>query len=148
MTEFQRLSLTQPLINHCLDFFPEIREQAQTRPVTEIINGSFGSLAKWYGNLDPSGLYKSFCTIGQTNGACFLYNFAVTPKYRRQGQGTRFLNWIVENFNKDLDLYLFVRKDNRVAISLYRKFHFEYIGDAYKPQAGMICMVRRKSIDT
>lgn len=61
----------------------------------------------------------------------YISNIAVLPLYRRKGIGALLLNTAVE-YCKENDisfLSLEVRKSNNSAISLYRKFGFENVGE-------------------
>ncbi len=59
-----------------------------------------------------------------------ILNLAVHPDYRRQGYGTKLLDYVLTNFKqeKGIEFFLEVRESNSIAINLYRKFGFEIIG--------------------
>lgn len=51
-----------------------------------------------------------------------LSNFAIIPKYQRMGHGTNIINDIIEQYkNKYDEIYCWVSKDNKNAISFYKK---------------------------
>lgn len=61
----------------------------------------------------------------------YIANIAVLPSYRRKGIGALLLNTAVEYCKENgiSFLSLEVRKSNNSAISLYRKFGFENVGE-------------------
>jgi len=115
----------------------------------KVLNGLFGDRAQWWGIYADNGLgiYETddklvaMATVGTTPQASFLYNIGVDPAYQRQGLGSSLISHLIKTYGHK-NIYLFVAKVNRPAISLYRKFGFEYIDKAYVPPAGQICMVR------
>jgi len=70
----------------------------------------------------------------------FLYNVEVYPKFRGQGYGDAIVNYMVTRFSIT---ELTVAIDNRIAISLYKKFGFERAMDFEENGRPMLDMRRR-----
>jgi ribosomal protein S18 acetylase RimI-like enzyme len=116
--------------------FPDIRDP----------NGTFQNRAQWYGLKNDTNHLIAFCTVGQVNiNTIFLYNIGVDPSYQHQGYGFQLLNTVFQMYH-DCDAYLFVAKNNVVAIRLYRKCLFRRVDHEYVPPAGQICLKRYKNI--
>jgi ribosomal protein S18 acetylase RimI-like enzyme len=137
----ERIQLDDDLLQLYLSIYPEMIKNSL--PDYDRIQGIFGDQAQWYG-LRHEGLIVAFCTIGMLGDKVFLYNVGVCPVHRRQQFGTHLIRLII-NLHQNCDLYLFVKKDNRIAIKLYRKFHFEYSDNEFLPPPGELCFVRKKN---
>lgn len=59
-----------------------------------------------------------------------LLNIAVHPEYRGQGIGRKLIDFVIHTSNELglRDIFLEVRRSNRVARSLYERVGFKYIG--------------------
>jgi GNAT superfamily N-acetyltransferase len=154
---FQKIDINWAFIEIYKGIFPEIahtiiKDPAEFATWRDALNGSYGSHAVWYGLFSCAGEpydwshLLAFCTIGDPANTRFqmLYNFAVLPDYRRMGYATQFLEYVIKQFDADRNIYLFVKKDNRGAIRLYRQFHFEFDDHSFLPPQGQICLVRYK----
>jgi ribosomal protein S18 acetylase RimI-like enzyme len=136
---FAPITLDQNVLELYATLFPELI--SSITPDYDLINGCFGQQAIWYG-LRQDDTVIAFCTIGVMDGDVFLYNVGVNPLYQGQGFGSLLINSIIEKYGHS-DIYLFVKKNNRVAINLYRKFNFEYMDHAYVPPDGEFCFMRQ-----
>lgn len=58
-----------------------------------------------------------------------INNIAVAAKFRRQGIAERLLQYIFDIFPDHQVAFLEVRKSNKAAINLYRKFNFKVIDE-------------------
>jgi ribosomal protein S18 acetylase RimI-like enzyme len=141
MTSFTSIEFDQSLFDLYKNIFQEV--VADWSEYNDSINGIFGNEAQWFG-LKQNDQIIAFCTIGLINDVVFLYNVGVDPLYRRKGHGFSLIKNIINKFGNK-DIYLFVKKNNRQAIQLYRKFNFEYIDNAYVPPDGQICFVHTKN---
>src|SRR6185312_4360844 len=115
--------LDHDLLKLYLNIYPEMIKNGS--PDYNSINGIFGNQARWYG-LKQNEKLLAFCTIGILDDKVFLYNVGVDPNSRGRGFGSILLDCIIKKYG-DKDIFLFVKKENRIAIKLYRKFNFEYI---------------------
>ncbi len=153
---FQKIDLNWAFIDIYKGFFPDICPHSghdqNFSAWTDIMNGPYGSNAVWYGMFSQAGEpydwshLLAFCTVGAKTGSSvqILYNFAVLSDYQRMGYGSQLLNFIIGQLDADKNIYLFVKKDNRGALRLYRKFYFEFDDQSFLPPAGEICLVRHK----
>jgi ribosomal protein S18 acetylase RimI-like enzyme len=147
--QFRQIHITQYLIGLYFNIFPEniphqtidIQSDTYTNEKLKVMNGVFKDNAKWYGIFDNSKLV-AFCTLGTLpDGRTILYNVGVHPHHRRQGYATSLMHKIIELYSHS-DIYLFVAKNNRSALGLYRKFHFEFVERAFQPPEGEVCLCR------
>jgi len=132
---FSPIEFDKQLYDLYQSIFPEI-------PSDEV-DGIFGGDAQWFG-LKDNGSIVAFCTIGINNGIVFLYNVGVAPSHRRQRYGYCLIENIIKKYGH-MDIILFVKKTNRPAINLYRKFNFEYTDGKFVPPSGEICLMREKN---
>ena len=115
--------------------FPEISD----------MNGVFGEKALWYG-LSLGEQLIAFYTIGQVNeNRIFVYNIGVNPVFRQKGYGHQLMEHLIQMYG-DKEIYLFVNKENRVAIKLYKSFQFDKVNREYVPPINQICMKREKRV--
>lgn len=70
-------------------------------------------------------IVAGYAVVWHYSGEIHIGNFAVHPKYRRQGLGKRLLKHIFNKFYNYNTAYLEVRKSNTAAINLYKSFAFE-----------------------
>ena len=139
---FVKLQLNDEIISLFKEIFPEtLTDCVDNTSIILTMNGCSEITPQWVGLKHADGIV-AFCTIGQMAGKCFIYNFGVVDSYRCQGYGQILLKSIVETYGFK-DMYLIVNKNNRKAISLYRKFHFEYAENSFKLPKGELCYVRR-----
>lgn len=84
-------------------------------------------------------LYKYEC------GGYFICNFIVYKRFRRQGYGDKLMSMIITRTNENL--YLFVKPENKAAISLYEKHGFEFVcesGIMRKGKLSIANLMKRK----
>ena len=155
--QFESFLINKHFINIYNAVFPQVLHSPDNYDLSrQQINGIYNQEAMWYGirkhpsdssiygshyGEDPLNDLMGFCTIGTSCQMSFIYNFGVPQQFRNQGVGSLLMENIIQRFGTK-NLYLFVHKNNRVAIQLYRKFDFEYIDNIYVPPVNHICMVR------
>jgi len=109
--------------------FPEVTDS----------NGLFSENAIWHGLFERDQLI-AFATIGVIDAKrAFVYNIGVVPLKRQKGYGKQIMDELLTDYGH-LHLYLFVSKQNRAAINLYRKYGFIVAERAFVPPKGEICM--------
>lgn len=136
------IQINEQLISIYKVIFPEIiNDLTNICQITHKMNGIFGEKANWRG-IQIEKKIVAFCTFGFFNDQIlFVYNIGVDPNWRKLGYASQIMRDLINEYNTK-DIYLFVNKNNRPAIFLYRKFHFEYIDDAFVPPKGEICLYR------
>jgi ribosomal protein S18 acetylase RimI-like enzyme len=143
-----RLQITKHLIDLYKDIFPEVLascpdDLGDPNHLIEQMNGLYENKAIWYGIINNNQIV-GFCTVGLNGNHVHLYNVGIREEYRSKGYGTALMRSIIESYGSK-NIFLFVRKNNRAAIKLYRKFGFEYVDNAYVPPKGEICYARYNS---
>ena len=137
------ITITDELIRLFESIFPEVFvtiTNDNKNSKSELMNGIAGNQSHWFGIKDNNKII-AFCTIAHIQNYIILYNVGVDSKYRNKEYGSKMIKYIINNFGLE-KICLFVKKTNRPAIKLYRKFYFEYADNAFQPPAGYICMVR------
>lgn len=93
----------------------------------------------WY---EPVGLYKDQCLVGfamyglfineGTSGRVWLDRYLIDERYQGKGLGSKILealiNHLYNKYNRD-KIFLSVYDNNECAVSLYKKFGFEFNGE-------------------
>lgn len=90
-------------------FISEVESTKNTYPCVLLINN----------------IIAGYAVIWYYSGEIHIGNFAINKHYRRRGLGITLLNHILNRFNDHEVAYLEVRKSNRAAINLYKKFAFK-----------------------
>lgn len=133
------LIVDRQLIEMYKDIFPEIAKQSLNEcDLKNAMNGIFKDQAQWFG-IKINDQIVAFCTIGFYDQKVILYNVGVQSNYRRQGYGSQLICEIINQYPSK-EIFLFVEKNNRPAINLYRKFNFEYIDMVFQSPPGQICL--------
>ena len=113
--------------------FPEINKGEE--------NGVAGDKAVWWTchclkSKNDIGFYTLYnFTIqskNQSKNQTVLFNFAVYEQFRGQGYGSIMLKHIINSL-KNTTVYLFVKKDNKIAYNLYTKTGFLRSNDYVPP---------------
>lgn len=140
-------TIDDKLIEIYKTIFPEVIKENNEQDIVKTMNGLFGSMAVWK-LIEIEKKIIAFATIGFINGVdqAFIYNVGVHSMYRNQGYGSLIMQNLTKEY-QNFDLFLFVNKDNRVAIKLYRKFEFEFCDDVFHPPNYQICLKRAKKIN-
>lgn len=138
----QKLDFNWDLVKAYIHVFP-LNECSNLDTYKASMNGVFQDQAEWWGFKNDQGQIIAFVTVGTTPDRSFVYNVGVAKAYRGQGYGIKMVQHIIQVYGHK-NLFLFVAKDNRPALSLYRKFHFEYMEKAYQPPPGEVCLARFK----
>ena len=143
---FVKLDVNLQLVELFKLVFPEVIENKSLdqKSTIELMNGIFGANSQWFGLKDQDNII-AFCTVGRTPNHAIIFNFGVLKQYRNKGYGFKLMEHIIDKF-KSTNICLFVNKTNRIAIWLYRKFHFEYTDTAFQSPLGQICMIRPVSL--
>jgi GNAT superfamily N-acetyltransferase len=147
---FQKIDINWAFVDIYKELFPETVPDDTTNLNSwkQIMNGCYGSNAIWYALFSCAGEpydwshLLAFCTIGGNGHFYLLYNFAVLKDYQRMGYGSQLLDNVIKQFDSSRNVYLFVKKTNRIAIRLYRKYNFEYDDQTFMPPYGQICLVK------
>ncbi len=139
--KFAKIQLNESVIKLYLEIYPEMIKDE--KPNYEKINGIFGNTAQWYALIDKDYIY-ALCTIGIIPNYTILYNVGVDPLYRNKGLGYVLMESIVSLYG-NTNIVLFVKKNNRKAISLYRKVGFEFTDTLFVPDKEELCYIRIKS---
>lgn len=138
------ISFNQTLIGLYIDIFPEVIANcdfSDNESLRKVMEGVLYGKAKWYGIMEKNELI-GFCTIGAIDDNKYLlYNVGIEESERNKGWGSLLMNEIV-NLHGSSDIYLFVDKNKRSVIKLYRKNNFEYEESMFVPPPHHICMCR------
>jgi len=78
--------------------------------------------------------YLSAVAEGHFNRLCHILSIAVLPEYRGQGIGSELLKYLIDlvKMKKISSIILEVKKNNNIAINVYKKFGFKIIGYKYR----------------
>lgn len=78
--------------------------------------------------------YLSAVVEGYFNRVCHILSIAVLPEYRGRGIGSELLRYLIDlvKIKRIPAIILEVKKNNNVAINVYRKFGFKIIGYKYR----------------
>ena len=136
------IEINDSIISMYKTIFPEVIGDLKDRyQIIQKMNGIFGEQANWRG-IKIENKIIAFCTFGFFNDhILFVYNIAVDQSYRKKGYASQIMQDLINEHNKK-NIYLFVNKNNRPAILLYRKFLFEYVDDVFIPPQEEICLYR------
>lgn len=138
------ISLNNEIIHLYKNIFTEYIN-LDNESIIDKANGSSRDKAQWFAIYNDENHIVGFCTIAVINPfSAFIFNFGIVQQYRRKGYANKLLKYMIDNFGS-IDLYLFVKYDNRAAITLYRKYEFEYCDECYKPPKGELCFRRKKT---
>lgn len=103
-----------------LDYANNISEREKTDIKTYVENSIINDLSKYqiilYNNKDVGCLL-----VYQYNDGYLINEIYIDKKYQNNGIGTQILNDLMAKYNK---LYLWVYKDNKIALKLYSKLGF------------------------
>lgn len=118
-----------------------IHSEMNNDDIVNMANGFYKERAQWFA-LYSNHQLVGFCTVTVINPfSAFIYNVGIIEKERRKGYASKLLRSIIDIFGS-INIYLFVKKDNRPAIQLYRKFNFEYCAESFQPPIGELCYCR------
>ena len=136
------IEVNEQIISMYKVIFPEVIGDLEDKyQILQKMNGIFGEQANWIG-IQIENKIIAFCTFGFINDqTLFVYNIAVDSNYRKKGYASQIMQDLINKHNKK-NIYLFVNKNNRPAILLYRKFLFEYVDGVFIPPEGEIYLYR------
>ncbi|MFO7810708.1 MAG: GNAT family N-acetyltransferase [Candidatus Delongbacteria bacterium] len=79
---------------------------------------------------DPEGKIIGSSWLTTDKRRNYLHHFGIREEYRRTGLSTKLLEKALDFSNKSgLQIKLEVHKNNKIAIKLYEKYGFKYLGD-------------------
>ena len=79
------------------------------------------------------------CSVTECDSDYKIFHVKILESFQGNGYGTLMLKYIIKEYeSKGKPLWLWVSKDNRIAISLYKKLGFKIIREPYEDRFEML----------
>ena len=99
-----------------------LKKTMTTKVRSEKYNEGKGLSVSFYDKGKLIGHASTVVYKGKANN--FLHNVEVKKEYRNQGYGNIIVSYMIKRYGVQ---YLYVKKDNEIAIKIYKKFGFKEI---------------------
>ena len=96
---------------------------------------------------NPKGkIYTGYFSLVERSDRFEIWSLKVKERFCNKGYGTQMLTEFLSQFKSDKPLFLYVYKDNAIAIRLYEKVGFKIIGECSFASYAYTMQYNRKEI--